>query len=146
MMSGFRERRINRLKREIVVLENMNDGLWRNAMLGAILIIGILFIILFAFGLHMSRYGWSDWMIAVASLFISWSLWWFLKHTFFPNLVLVFAFLIVVIFSVFAILSGESVSVPDVNINPSRVERRRAKCAAVLAKRRVQLELLESAP
>jgi hypothetical protein len=140
---GFRARRITRLKREIAMLEMMDEQLWRKAMIcGAAIVLG-LSAILIAIAYKLTWFGWHPLIVIASSGAIAFLCWLLSRYTLGPSLVLGLLGLALL----FMILTeGESLgdlTMDKEDFKASPVEKRRVKCAAALERRKRMLGLLE---
>jgi hypothetical protein len=136
--SPLRQRRIERLRREIALLEHMDGRLWRKAAIGAG--VGIVFIALLLVGvaakLHYFMY--HPLAITVAALAIAALVWWLGRYTLWIPVILVVLLL--------AILFEGDVGSWDFGGDGGKVKAkpdRRSKLDAALARRRAALARLE---
>jgi hypothetical protein len=139
----FHGRRRARLEREITLLEGMDAKLWQKAMICAVAMIGLLSLIFFVTAAKLRWFGWSAPHVALGAFCLSALCWYFSRYTLWPSLALGALGISLIIA---ALTEGFflDLSPGRDDFQASPVEKRRLKCLRALAKRKMQLELLEN--
>jgi hypothetical protein len=140
--SSFAMRRIRRLKREIVLLEAMNDTLWIKAMKCAALIICGLFAVFLLCAAKFSWFGFAPIEAITLSGLVAFSCWWLGRYSKIIGLTLGFL-AISIFFEDFTFDGGSTTDIKDL-FKSSKIERQRFKAVAALEKRKKHLLLLEA--
>ena len=133
----LRHRRIERLRREIALLSQMDDNLWRKAIFcGAAIIIGLAMLILTA-AWKFQYFGLGETGIAAAALAIAALVWWMGRYMLWLPFILA-TLLFAIIFE-----SLDGIDLFDGG-EPDRKAERRAKITRAIDKRRALLARLEA--
>ncbi|RYE34023.1 MAG: hypothetical protein EOP23_06595 [Hyphomicrobiales bacterium] len=137
--SPLRQRRAERLRREIALLEHMDGRLWRRAVIDTLVAVGFIAVLLIAVAAKLHYFMYHPLAVTVACLGIGALAWWLGRYTLWIPVILV-ALLLAILFEgdvggldFGGSESGESRAKPD----------RRRKLDAALAKRRRTLAKLE---
>ncbi len=141
-IGAFAERRIERIRREIALLEIMNETLWQQSLKCAALIVGGLSGIFLICAAKLNWFGFTPVEATLLSALVAFGCWWFARYSKILGLTLGFLALAII----FEDASLDEVSGDDVKeaLKPSTSERRRLKAAAALKKRKVLLALMEA--
>ncbi len=137
-LSPLRQRRAERLRREIALLEDMDGRLWRKAAIGAG--VGVVFIALLIMGVaaKLDYFMYHPLAVTTAALVIAALAWWLGRYTLWIPVILVVLLL--------AILFEGDVGSWDFGGTGDKAKAkpdRRSRLDAALARRRAALEKLE---
>jgi hypothetical protein len=141
-IGAFPERRIGRLRREIALLEVMNDTLWKKSLKCAALVVGGLFCIFLICAAKLNWFGFKPLEALSLSAMVAFGCWWFGRYSKILGLTLGFLALSIISESFWVDgITGDSVK--DA-LKPSKTERRRLKAITALKKRRALLVIMEA--
>lgn len=133
---ALHERREQRLRREIALLEHMDGRLWRKALFCSAIAVVLTAVLLAAAAIKLHWFNYHPAAIAFACLAIATAAWWLGRYTLWiPAVLIAVAFAIVF----------EAVDIPNEGWSDSKNKRdRRTRIAAALMKRRTHLAKLET--
>lgn len=136
--SPLRQRRAERLRREITLLEHMDGRLWRRAIIDSAVAVGLIALLIVAVAAKLHYFAYHPVAIVAASLGVAALVWWLGRYTLWIPVILVVLLL--------AILFEGDVGGLDFggsgNDKKAKPDRRR-KLDSALAKRRAALARLE---
>lgn len=136
----LRQRRIERLRREIALLEHMDGRLWRRAIIDTLVAVGLIALLLIAVAAKLHYFMYHPLAVAAACLGIAALAWWLGRYTLWIPVILV-ALLLAILFE--GDVGGLDFSGSDSSKSTRRPDKR-SKLEAALAKRRRTLAKLEA--
>ena len=139
-LSVLRRRRIERLRREIALLEHTDGQLWRGAIIDTLVAVGLIALLLIGVAAKLHYFMYHPLAVTAACLGIASLAWWLGRYTLWIPVVLV-ALLLAILFE--GDVGGLDFSGSDSGKSKSRPDKR-TKLEAALAKRRRTLAKLEA--
>lgn len=135
---ALRKRRIERLRREIALLEQMDGRLWRRAAFDSAVAVGFIALLLTLTAIKLHYFMYHPLAIASASIAIAALIWWLGRYTLWIPVILV-ALLLAVLFE------GNDLGGLDFGGDDKKAKKpeRRRKLDAALTRRRQALARLE---
>ncbi|WP_306226001.1 hypothetical protein [Bosea beijingensis] len=136
--SPLRQRRAERLRREIALLEHMDGRLWRRAVIDTLVAVGLIALLLIAVAAKLHYFMYHPLAVTAACLGLAGLAWWLGRYTLWIPVILV-ALLLAILFED---VGGLDFNGGDSGKAKGKLDRRR-KLDAALAKRRRTLAKLE---
>lgn len=140
-ISALRKRRIERLRREIALLEQMDSRLWRRALFDATVAVAFIALLLTLTALKLQYFSYHPLAIVTASIGIAALIWWLGRYALWIPVILV-ALLLAILFE------GGDLGGLDFGGDDEKADKpeRRRKLGAALIRRRAALAKLEARP
>lgn len=137
-VNGLRRRRTERLRREIALLSEMDQGLWRKSLLCGLALVGGLSALLGAAAAKLSYLGHEPTLVLASCVMAAALLWWLGRYSLWLPALLAAAALAVILEDIpdLSDLGGDQAK--------DHKAERRAKIAQAVEKRRALLARLES--
>ena len=137
-LSVLRRRRIERLRREIALLEHTDGQLWRGAIIDTLVAVGLIALLLIGVAAKLHYFMYHPLSVAAACLGTAAFAWWLGRYTLWIPVIIV-SLLLAILFE--GHIGGLDFSDSDKSDAPSD---KRRKLEAALAKRRRTLAKLEA--